>query len=336
MMMCAHNEGAFLRANLSYHRAVGVQRAYLFLDNCSDETESIARSFDWVEVIHRDKPPETQFMRQHQNACAATALEKARDEGFDWLLHLDADELAFGSPPITRQPEEKSPGLLTRLFNPPHKAALTRADLRQMLAGVAAETVQVKLPTHEAFPLRMENAEDFWKNPYFQSGEPFMQRILDPTTGKKMKFDRYLGHDQGKSIVRTAADVQPFNPHRWTTAQGIIPPDFPEDIDIPTETRGCHFHHLIVTPEQWRKKFGAFDGLAKKWPSGVPLAFPKSAWREAALTMDEKEAADYLDEWVFRTSEELDELARRGDLQIEPEVSSILGKILSPAPRRST
>ncbi|MFT5411244.1 MAG: hypothetical protein ACI9NC_003978, partial [Verrucomicrobiales bacterium] len=295
----------------------------------SDETEAIARSFPWVEVERRDRPPETQFMRQHQNACAAMALEKARGEGFDWLLHLDADELAFGSDPATREAGDRSPGWLERLFKPPHKQALQRADLIEMLAGIAPDTQQVILRTHEAFPLRLPRAEDFWQNPYFQSGEPFIQRILDPTTGKKMKFDRYLGHDKGKSIVRTAADVQAFNPHGWTTNQNIVAPEFPQEIPIPTEERGCHFHYLVVTAEQWRKKFGAFDGLAKNWPSGVPLAFPKSAWREAALTMTEQVAGDYLDEWVFRTRDALDELARQGELQIEPEVAQILHRFLS-------
>ena len=329
MMMCAHNEAAFLEANLRYHHAVGVQRAYLFLDHCTDGTEEIARRFDWVEVIHRDRPPETQFMRQHQNACAATALDLARREHFDWLLHLDADELAFGSDPLTRSPDEARPGLLAKLFGRPHVPAMRRANLPEMLGRVSPETLQVKLRTHEAFPLRLPEAQDFWQNPYFQSGEPFVQRILDPTTGKKMKFDRYLGHNQGKSIVRTSADVQAFNPHGWTTNQGVAAPEFPDEIPIPTEELGCHFHYLIVTPEQWQKKFGAFDGLAKKWPSGVPLAFPKSAWREAALKMSPQEAADYLDEWVFRTTEELDQLARENQLQIEPEIGQILSHLLS-------
>lgn len=324
MMMCVHNEAAFLKANLCYHHAVGVQRAYLFLDHCTDETERIARQFDWVKVIHRDRPPATQFMRQHQNACAAKALELARTENFDWLLHLDADELAFGSDPICHSPDQKPPGLLARLLKRPHKEALRRANLREMLRRVSAETQQIRLATHEAFPLRLPNAEDFWQNPYFQSGQPFPQQILDPTTGKTMKFNRYLGHNQGKSIVRTAADVQAFNPHSWTTNQNIAAPNFPEEIPIPTENRGCHFHYLIVTPEQWQKKFGAFDGLAKNWPSGAPIRFPKSAWREAALTMSEKQAAEYLDEYVFRPRAQLRQLAREKKLQIEPDVGRIL------------
>ena len=328
MMMCAHNEAAFLRANLAYHHAVGVQRAYLFLDHCSDDTEKIAASFPWVEIIHRDRAPETQFMRQHQNACAAIALERARAENYDWLLHLDADELAFGGDPVVRHPADRPPNIITKFLVHRFKKARDRAHLGAMLATAAPETQQIRLRSHEAFPLRLSRAEDFWQNPYFQSGEPFTQRILDPTTGNKMKFDRYLGHNQGKSIVRTAADVQAFNPHSWTTDQGIAAPEFPEEIPIPTEERGCHFHYLIVTPEQWRKKFGAFEGLAKAWPSGTPLAFPKSAWREAALTMSESEAADYLDEWVFRTREELDQLAADGHLQIEPDVNSILSQLV--------
>ena len=62
--------------------------------------------------------------------------------------------------------------------------------------------------------------------------------------------------------------------------------------------------------------------------SGVPLAFPKSAWREAATKMSAQEASDYLDEWVFRTADELDQLAREAQLEIEPEVSQILGALL--------
>ena len=44
--------------------------------------------------------------------------------------------------------------------------------------------------------------------------------------------------------------------------------------------------------------------------------------------MSEEEAAAYLDEWVFREPEELDELARQGHVQIEPEVGLILTKLL--------
>ena len=326
-MMCVHDEEPFLRANLTYHHAVGVGRGYLFLDRCTDGTEAIARSFPWVEVIDRPKPPETRFMRQHQNACAADALEMARAEGIEWLLHLDADELAFGGEPSQVSPGER-PTLVSRLLGSGFKAALARADLRSMLAGVSPETAMVHLPTHEGFPMRIEPTEDFWRNPYFQSGAPFVQRILDPTTGQKQKFDRYLGHDQGKSIVRTAAGVQPFNPHRWTSAQGVEPPDFPEDIEIPTETRGCHFHYLLVNAAQWQKKYAQFDGLAMSWPSGVPLSFPKGAWRQAAGQMSRQEAADYLDEWLFRTEEELDRLVREGEIHKEPDVATILGRLL--------
>jgi hypothetical protein len=229
---------------------------------------------------------------------------------------------------LREDPDGRGVSLFAKLGGKPFKEALARADLTRMLDDVAPETVMVQLPTHEAFPLRIAETAEFWKNPYFQSGAPFVQKILDPISGQKQKFDRYLGHDQGKSIVRTSADVQAFNPHRWTTNQGVAPPDFPVDVALPTESRGCHFHYLLVNPPQWQKKYAQFDGLAMNWPSGVPLSFPKGAWRKAAVEMSPEEAAAYLDECLFREPAELDDLVRGGKIHKETDVATILSRLL--------
>jgi hypothetical protein len=56
--LCVRNEDRFLRENLLYHHAVGVEKVFLFADRCSDQTVSTALSFPWVEVYELD-PDET-------------------------------------------------------------------------------------------------------------------------------------------------------------------------------------------------------------------------------------------------------------------------------------
>lgn len=339
LVMCVHDEAAFLRANLAWHEAVGVGRAYIYLDRCSDASESVARAFPWVEPIRRDRPEGTRFMREFQNACAADALDRARADGFDWLLHVDADELASGSAQPRSGPEPEM-GLLDRLLafrrrRSRAREARSRASLTAMLAGVAPETELVILPTREALPIRLDRDEAFWRNRYFQSGRAFVRKIHDPISGNRIKLDRFLGHDQGKSIVRTAADVEPFNPHTWTARREVRQADGSERLPLKTEERGCHYHYLFVTPEHWLKKYRQFDGLAMSWPSGEPLRFPKGSWRRVAAEWTVAEASEYLDRWVYFDEGEARRLA--GDPAVpnvvaEHDVADVLDERLRHRP----
>ncbi|MEM7147812.1 MAG: glycosyltransferase family 2 protein [Verrucomicrobiota bacterium] len=333
MVMCIHDEAPFLPANLAWHHAAGVEKVYLFLDHCTDPSEEIARDHPWVDIIHLDHPPGIRFMREYQNQCVDIALERAREDGFDWLLHLDADELAFGGTPRIQKPDAPEPSAFQRLVNHlsgrPVNDALKNANLPRMLANVHPDTQQVILQTHETIPAPVDNTASFWHNAYFQSGHPIHQEILNPISGETETVTRFIGHNQGKAIARTNADLQTFNQHRFTTNQNIPAPDYPEDIPIPTETLGAHFHYPVVSPEQWLKKFRQFAEFSKTWSSGVGLPFPRRAWREATLTMNESQAAEYLHQGLFLSPDQLDKLNRDNKIQFHPEVPLILNALLS-------
>lgn len=327
--MCVHNEAPFLHTNLAYHHAVGVQKAYLFLDRCTDQTEEIARSFPWVNVIHKNRTPDTKYSRQHQNLCSDHALNLARADHIDWLMHIDPDELAFGGQP-SQLNGARLPYLARRLQNILGKSqarsqnALQRAQLPPMLASAKPETEVVSLPTKEAIPIAMDQVEQFWKNPYFQSHKALQREILDPVTGEKILMKKFLGHQLGKSIVRTAADVQAYNSHFWTRNQHIKQPAFPEKIDVPTEHLGCHYHYLLITPEQWRKKYRQYNGLATTWPNGMDIPFPKLAWRRASETMNADEIHNYLHQWVFIPVDRAKKLVAQGEIVAELDVHDII------------
>lgn len=313
MMMWVRDEEAFIQTNLAYHHAAGVERAYVYLDQCTDRTEDIVRGFPWAEAIPWQRP--AGFEREHtvtQNQCADHALQLARTEGFDWLMHVDADELAFGGNPS----ESVEGGRISRL--------LTEASLPRMLADVAEDTEAVSMRTKEAAPLKMPRTADFWRNTMFQVDQPLQRQMLDPVANAMITVNRFLGHAFGKSIVRTQADVQACTSHIWTRNQYIASPELPANIPIPTEHRGWHYHYIIVTTEQWRAKYRKLAGFSRRWPNGRVIAFPKGPWIEASLRLSEAEAAAYLDEWVFLSPDTAAKYAEQGRLRQEVKVRDLI------------
>ncbi len=290
LALCVRDEEEFLAGHLAYHHALGVSRAYVFLDRCRDASPRIARSFPWVEAIVRDRDPADRYMSVHQVKCLDLALRLARREGFAWLLHVDADEFARG---------DARPALLRRaagLCHPGRSAVPTPAGhLPAMLAGIAPGTEMVVLRPRDAIPTPLPPGAPFWKLHYFQARGVLARPLLDPTAGVVRRLALPLGHDKGKSIVRTAADVQALSAHRWTRDQRRADP---APLPIPTERRGLHYHFVVVNARQWREKYRRFAEYPDHWVKGGPVRFPKQAWKEASARMSTAEAEAYYARWV--------------------------------------
>src|SRR5688572_25540502 len=206
MALCVRDEAEFLPANLLYHHALGVSRAYVFLNRCKDDRARIAASLPWVRPILLDPEEVGRFVyvADLHAACMNRALELARAERFDWLLFLDPDEFAAADSP---KPEGGS--------------ATERAHLGRMLARVAPETEVVLLATREVVPARLPARARFWSQRFFQVEPRLSWRILDPLTGVVADWKGFLGHRLGKSIVRTSAAVQAFDSHWWVPDQSV-------------------------------------------------------------------------------------------------------------------
>lgn len=327
MMMCVQNEERFLEAHLAYHHALGVRRAYVFLDRCTDGSEEIVNSFPWATAIKKNRG-DVKFSRIFQNHCADIALGRARQDGFEWLLHLDPDEFAFGNNPDPRKkPTATEDEALS--FDPENDHWLrVRGDLGKMLQRLPEGTELVEMRSKEVIPQLMSSGKNFWENVYFQDRKPIKRQILDPRSQKIIEHNKFLGHRRGKTIVNTAADVRSRDAHGWIPdAPGIKEDARNQNSLLKTEYHGFHYHYLIVSTAHWLEKYQRFDGLAKVWPSGLPVEFPKLSWRLASLEMSPAEADAYLREWVFLSKEELQDLLSQNLIIKENYVKRILEEV---------
>lgn len=92
---------------VNYHLNRGIDRIFLFFDDPSGDEANIFSAYDqvvtvlctaeyWTRVASTgaaESKPKKLGLRQEVNADVAFAL--SHKEGFDWLIHLDSDELIF-------------------------------------------------------------------------------------------------------------------------------------------------------------------------------------------------------------------------------------------------
>ena len=325
LVMCIRNEARFLAANLQYHHALGVTRAYLFLDRCTDASAQVARSFPWVRAMERDRDPEDRFMSAYQVRCLDEALAMAREDGIAWLMHVDADEFACGDD------RSEYVRLAARLLRGvlPHRSAPPEAvgHLPRLLARVAPQTEMVVLRSKDVLPMRLPARAPFWKLHFFQLGGQIRRPMLDPTTGEVRALENRIGGYHGKSIVRTSADVAAASAHRWKRRGLALADEKNHDVaesSLRTEHRGFLYHFTVVSAQHWLDKHRKFAEYPAHWEKGTPVRFPKQAWKEASVRMTEAEAEAYFDEWIALQPRQLLWPMLRGHVAYEPFVDDVL------------
>ena len=280
LALVVRDEERFLEQNLAFHAAVGVGKFYVYLDRCTDRSAQIARACPAAEVIERDRRPDQAFMSSYQTECLGNALTRARRDGVDWLLHVDADEFAWGE--NRREPHGSLPRMIRR--------AATR------LRGLGRRVDQIILRTVECVPTPLNEDENFTHLNWFQDGGALPREILDPTDGVVKRLDDWLGGRRGKSLVRVAADAVPDSAHAWKRRGGG---------GLTTVGAGLHYHYVVTDWRHWREKYRKFAEYPSHWEKGKPVRFPKQAWKYASLNMSEAEVRAYFDRWVVADPAEL-------------------------------
>jgi hypothetical protein len=306
MVACVRNEAAWLPAFLHYHHAVGVEKAYLFCDRCSDASEAIARSFPWIQVF-RLAPEQSEkipYISDLHCACMDQARILARKDGFDWLLTIDPDEFASA--------------------NNPASSAIGRAHLLPLLERLKPATIQVRLPTWEVVPMRLSADAPFWQHRYFQTTPRLTWTIVDPFLDRQHPWHDFVGHRQGKSIIRTDAAVQAYDSHRWVPDQGLRWPDRPEFVALPTEEVGCHLHFFVIGQRHWLEKFSKQCHEPDVWFCGKDIELPKRRWKQIVNGLPAHELEGYFDRWVARPEEELQRLAQQGVIVEDSMLTDVL------------
>ncbi|MCU0486180.1 MAG: glycosyltransferase family 2 protein [Anaerolineales bacterium] len=309
MVITYKNERRLLRSNLLYHRFLGVTRFYLFDDG--DEENTADTVTDLPEVVLLPSTPADRFnliceydeftrnaAQQHvarQNLNTLEAKNLAQQEGIDWLISLDADEL----------------------FCPDLQVAY-RGQLLNFFDSVPEDSPVVRAPTFEIVQRRMDYEDIFSQEILFKRPKSKVKRkIYDPFTKRKVKINLFYGQGMGKSAIRPGFPAKPNTTHKFVNLDGSSISPF----------RGAHLlHYNIYSFEDFVRKFRNFSAQPDTWLSGNPIEYQRRIWRDMVNSPDfsETDLRSYYQRWILLSSREIRWLKSERVLGIFPKRSELV------------
>ena len=281
--MTVRDEVELLRDNLLYHRHLGVDTAYVYDDGSTDGSPQSVADLDFVRVgptvdarsLADEEPAATpeeleRYVTSRQNLNTVDAMRRARADGAEWLLAIDADELACVDL------RYQAPGAL-----------------RTALDGVPSQIEAVIMPPLEILQRHEENPDVMARETLFKSAaRARSRRTYDPFTGRRPRVPAVYGHDAGKSAIRLAADLMPTSVHRFRRRDGSRPP---------TRELGWLLHYYCHSFEAFESKFRRISDHPDRHLRGQPVPLQKRLWRDVVNRsgMSEQELRDYYRRWVL-------------------------------------
>lgn len=200
-----------------YHKVIGVTTFYLFVEGkaASPNISRVLESIPGVKVIYRTKELEDQQARSRiwnetwlasffykpcnyelfvkQSLNMEMAIVMARNDGVEWILHLDTDELI-------------------------HPAGTREYSLRQLLLDVPKNVDMVVFPNYESSVERDDVQDPFSEVSMFKKNydhlpkDTYFGMYKEATRGNPNYF---LTYGNGKSIARIQDHLRPNGAHRW-------------------------------------------------------------------------------------------------------------------------
>lgn len=208
--------GSTIGAFIAYHQFIGFDHFFFFLDDPGDLVAAELAPYDCVTIIHNDQQlhdrwQQTPFYQQQatrlqpqqvwqrQLLNVAVGLQLAAEHGYDWVLHIDRDELLYAP----------------QFFGSPRK---TVGDLFQSLANEGIATVN--FTNLEVLPDKSDVAHPFCdltlfkRNPAMMSGKTLSLVQRELMAGiSQIPAGWFYSYANGKSAVRVAAQPVPDGPH---------------------------------------------------------------------------------------------------------------------------
>jgi hypothetical protein len=247
--------GASFISWLRYHRAIGFEHIFLFLDDPHDPCQEIARAFPQVSVILNNDALRARYAslssyprlarqsgafhyaRQILNMELGARLAHA--EGFRWLMHIDDDEMVF-TPQMAIAP----------LFE-----RYTQGRVDQI-----AFLNQEALPTTWEVADRFREVTHFKLNPW-QVPSHLQAEVMQFWTAKRGGY--FAGYVNGKSAVRLLPGLTAKGVHRFYGPAGEIPTEPATDAYL------LHYAHCGYA--NFRRKFAMWGRFPDSLADGSPM-----------------------------------------------------------------
>lgn len=200
-----------------YHKTIGIDIFLLFVEGnaASENSTSVLEAIPGVRIIFHTKELEEKqaksriwnetwlssffyrpcnyelFVRQSLNM--EMAIQMARSEGVDWIMHIDTDELLYpagGSEYSLQRLLEEVPDDVDNVIFPNYETAIERDDVKNPFAEVSM----------------------FKKNFDHVAKEVYFGHYREATRGNPNYF---LTYGNGKAAARMRDNLRPNGAHRW-------------------------------------------------------------------------------------------------------------------------
>jgi hypothetical protein len=282
LVITVKNEERLIRNHLLYHKAIGVDRAFVYFDNTTDNGRETIADLNFVTIsnsvraenyahlnyLHKftSQACEHHTARQCLNTYDAQTI--CESEKIDWLISIDADEL------ITDSLEDSS-------------------NLKSFFKTVPHNIEVISFKTLEVLQRRMHYQNVFAEETLFKFNRvAFYKYINNPFNFTKLKSTWWYGHEVGKSAVRISSSVIPHNVHHFIR----------KDRSKPLRLfAGYLLHYHIYDANDFIKKFKNFANRPNTFLSGNKVVELKLLLRDVVnkLDLEEYELKNYYKENIL-------------------------------------
>ncbi|PHS62075.1 MAG: hypothetical protein COB12_11150 [Flavobacterium sp.] len=293
------NEERLLRKNILYHKAIGIDYFFVYLDNPTDNTEDSIKDLEYVDVqksISSEKYKSFSYLekftsqaKEHHTArqCLNTfdAKQKCLDKKINWLISIDADEL----------------------FNP----NIDENENGSTFFNKIPENIDVvNFKVYEALQRKVAYDNVFAEETLFKSRHVFKSRfeklfkyIYNPFNKKYVKFPYWYGQHLGKAAIRVDSKIIPHNVHRYKNY---------DEGKLQLIDKGSLLHYHFYDAKDFIKKFENFKEHPNTFLSGNKVGSLKLLLRDVVNKSGMNEVAlnDYFVNYLMFSEREVKKLLR--------------------------
>jgi len=198
---------------IRYHLNTGIDHMYLFFDDPLDEAISKVSDNDRVSIFICDKNHWEKFgvkpndaVQIKQEANATHAFHLAHDDGFEWLIHIDSDELIYGKTSLKKH-FQKMPDYVDVVRFPVMESSPQQLDYENSFTDINYFRLFTALPSQ---------VEDFFTHPNDKKDQEmtikiwtYKSKIAKALGSKNALRKKFLfGHVNGKAAIRTSAAIE--------------------------------------------------------------------------------------------------------------------------------